>query len=113
MKNLFNKFVKFMVNKHSDSHSANVMTLPTAYTHEQKAINAWTMTTALRRLYNQGFTVSTILDVGASDGKWTKDTLTIFSNAQYILFEPLEERRYELDLLRENFANVDFELAAI
>lgn len=113
MKYLFTKFFKMLVNNHSDSQSADLSQLPSTNIDAQNAINAWTMTTALRRLSSQGFTFSTILDVGASDGKWTKDAITIFPDAHYLLFEPLEERRSELDLLRENFANVDFELAAV
>lgn len=77
------------------------------------ALNAWTMPSALKRLSTQGFTFSTILDIGASDGKWTQDALTVFPDAQYLLFEPLEERRGDLNLLKERFDNVDFILAAV
>lgn len=76
-------------------------------------LHVWTMTTALKRLATQGFIFSTILDVGASDGKWTHDALTVFSDARYLLFEPLEERHCELDLLKGRCPNVDFILAAV
>jgi len=111
MKYLYDKFVKMLVKRHSDINSTDI--LPAICSQQQDAINAWTMTASLKRLANSGFNVSSILDVGASDGKWTKDALTIFPNAQYLLFEPLEERRRELQLLKGSYANIDFELAAV
>jgi len=113
MKNLFNKLIKLVANKCSENNSEALFPTSPAAAQVQNELNAWTMTFALRRLSAQGFTFSTILDVGASDGKWTKDVLTIFPEAQYLLFEPLAERSRELELLRESFSNVDFVLAAV
>jgi len=75
-------------------------------------MNPWTMTAALRRLSSNGFTFSTVLDIGASDGKWTRDALAVFPDAYYLLFEPLEERRRELERLEDESPRVTFEVAA-
>jgi len=113
MKHFFHKFIELLTRKASDTQS--VVDLPTsqvvaAATNE---LDAWTMISALKRLSKQGFTFATIIDVGASDGKWTQDALTVFPGTQYLLFEPLEERRGELELLKARFDNVDFVLAAV
>lgn len=113
MKRFFHKFIELLTRKASDTHS--VVDLPTAQivASAHNELDAWIMISALKRLSTQGFTFSTILDVGASDGKWTQDALTVFPDTQYLLFEPLEERRCELDLLKERCPNVDFILAAV
>jgi len=42
-----------------------------------------------QRLQAQGFDPKVIVDVGASDGSWSKDIVEIFPQAQFHLFEPL------------------------
>jgi len=110
MKHLFHKFAS-LFSRESYPHRSAEVNSPACY--EQIMTNPWSMMAALRRLSAQGFSFSTILDVGASDGKWTQDALTVFPDASYLLFEPLEERRGELDLLKRRYANVDFVLAAV
>jgi FkbM family methyltransferase len=39
-------------------------------------------------LHRFGFIPSTVLDVGASDGRWSELAMKFFPNARYILFEP-------------------------
>lgn len=77
------------------------------------SMNPWTMTEALRRLRDFGFGVSTILDVGASDGTWSLAAMSLFPSAQFLLFEPLEERRSSLTLLKGTHENLDFEISAV
>jgi len=79
---------------------------------EQSVTDTWTMVSGLKRLAAQGFTFSTVLDVGSSDGKWTSDALAVFPDAYYLLFEPLAERIGELDQLKGRFPRVDYILAA-
>lgn len=47
-----------------------------------------TMATGLRWLANQQIPVATVLDVGASDGRWTEDCMVHFPEAKYVLYEP-------------------------
>jgi hypothetical protein len=52
-----------------------------------------TMKGALIRSFERGFLPKTIIDVGAAEGAWTLDTLKIWPSANFLLLEPLEERK--------------------
>lgn len=56
-----------------------------------------TMTAGLHWLKNQDFKVQTVFDVGASDGRWSKDCIKNFPNATYVLFEPQPVHSLALD----------------
>lgn len=43
---------------------------------------------SLKWLSDHGFHFNTVLDVGASDGRWSKECMTFYPDAKYILFEP-------------------------
>ncbi len=62
-----------------------------------KSISRNTMTAGLQWLGRQGFTVRTVLDVGASDGRWSKDCMQDFPDATYVLFEPQPVHSSALD----------------
>lgn len=47
-----------------------------------------TMGEGLRWLAARRFQVSTVLDVGASDGRWSAGCMEYFPGARYVLFEP-------------------------
>ncbi len=53
----------------------------------------------LRRIHNKNFEVNTIIDVGAAAGCWTGLAKNYWPSANYILIEPLEERKDELEEL--------------
>jgi FkbM family methyltransferase len=48
-------------------------------------------------LRRNGFKFNTIIDVGASDGRWTKQCRNVFSKSRYILFEPQPTHSDKLD----------------
>lgn len=56
----------------------------------------FSMAEALRRAAERRTPVRTVIDVGASDGAWSRVALRHFPEAQYLLFEPLEERKEPL-----------------
>lgn len=60
----------------------------------------------LRVLKENGFTFSSICDVGASSGIWSRECLKIFSDAQYFCVEPLDEHQPELLQLEKEHPNV-------
>ena len=67
----------------------------------------------LQDLRNRGFIPKQILDIGASNGTWTRECLRVFPNAQYFLIDPLEENRDALEKLRQQSSNkVDFIIGA-
>lgn len=62
------------------------------------------MSQALRWIQENGFSIVTVLDVGASDGRWSKKTMTIFPDAKFILFEPQPVHSHALDAFRDSFS---------
>lgn len=57
------------------------------------------METGLAWLGGLGLDVGTVLDVGASDGRWTKQCRVQFPAAQYVLYEPNPVHEAALDEL--------------
>lgn len=57
----------------------------------------FSMTQALKWLSSHSFQVNTVLDVGASNGSWSKACLPFFPNAHYVLFEPQPAHNEALD----------------
>jgi FkbM family methyltransferase len=45
---------------------------------------------SLRRIRSMGFSPALVFDVGASNGQWTRECLSIFPDARYVLADPLE-----------------------
>jgi len=56
------------------------------------------MTEGLKWLSIHGFDIKTVLDVGASDGRWSKECMNFFPQANYVLFEPQPFHSVVLDL---------------
>lgn len=59
------------------------------------------MEQALKWLSTHSFQVKTVLDVGASNGSWSKACMPFFPDARYVLFEPQPTHSDALD----TFAN--------
>ena len=74
--------------------------------------NSFTMHAALQRAAARGLEVQTVVDIGAASGRWTRKTLPLFPAARFVLIEPLEERRAELETLCREEPRVDFLIAA-
>lgn len=55
----------------------------------------------LYRVKRQGIRPSQIIDIGASDGKWTRDCLKVFPDAKYFLVDPLEKNSVLLNKLHQ------------
>ena len=55
-----------------------------------------------------GFQPHSIIDIGAASGEWTKELISIYPNANYLMVEPLEENRSNLRLLCSNNTNILF-----
>jgi FkbM family methyltransferase len=61
---------------------------------------------SLRRARDQGVVPRQIVDVGASDGTWTRECLEVFPDARYLLIDPLEANVRALDALKSRHPNV-------
>lgn len=71
-----------------------------------------TMNGALARCVTRGVKVNTVIDVGASDGSWTRDCMKCFPDAHYLLIEAQQPHKPSLDLFSKDKPNVDYILAA-
>lgn len=65
-----------------------------------------------QRVRFQNTAIASIIDVGASDGRWTCDCLTYFPNARYLLIEALAVHEPKLQALQNAFPNVEYVIAA-
>ena len=60
------------------------------------------MERALRGLAERGYQPAVIYDVGAADGAWTRLAATVWPNAKFVCFEPLQEREEALNGLAQD-----------
>jgi FkbM family methyltransferase len=74
--------------------------------------NEFSMEGALFRCKKRRLEINTVIDVGASDGRWSRLCMKYFPNAQYLLFEPQEPHIQGLDKLMNEKKNVEYISAA-
>jgi len=74
--------------------------------------SALTMKGALARCKARGVKVNTVIDIGASDGSWTRDCLAYFPEAHYLLVEAQEPHKPALEKITAEKSNVEYVLAA-
>lgn len=75
--------------------------IKTQLLHFNGASDEGTMYKSLKRLYSLNLLPSTIIDVGAAEGTWTEKAQSIWPEAKYMLFEPLYERKEQLEELQK------------
>jgi FkbM family methyltransferase len=63
------------------------------------------MLDALGNIRRRGYSPSTIIDVGASNGKWSLMAHTVFPEAHFLLIEPLPQNRAALFELLARYKN--------
>ena len=70
------------------------------------------MLQGLGRVKSRGAGFSTIIDVGAAAGSWSQSAFEVWPSAEFVMFEPLAERKEELQQLTAKFKNFHFVAAA-
>lgn len=70
------------------------------------------MQNALSRLGTHNFTINTVIDIGASNGKWSLKAMPFLQNSSFLAIEPLLERQSALDALKKSHPNFDYLLCA-
>jgi FkbM family methyltransferase len=68
------------------------------------------MMSAIGRVIGHGFEPACVIDIGASDGKWSRDVMRVLPGARYLAIEPLQERRGSLEKLKSAHENFDYSL---
>ncbi|MBU3623191.1 FkbM family methyltransferase [Polynucleobacter sp. AP-Latsch-80-C2] len=79
---------------------------------DRKIINRSTMRGAIRALAQRGYQINTIIDIGASDGRWSKDAMEFFPKAQYLLVEAQGFHEANLQAFTSQHTNAKYVLAA-
>jgi FkbM family methyltransferase len=69
--------------------------------------------TALRRAKARGFHPGSVIDVGASNGQWTRQCQAVFPEAKYLLIDPLDANKAALAAMAEEDARVSVWQGAI
>ena len=64
----------------------------------------------LQRLAGRDVPIQTVIDIGASDGKWSVACMEDFPKASYLAIEPLEERQEALERAKTHYSNFDYAL---
>jgi FkbM family methyltransferase len=68
------------------------------------------MDAMLGRLCERDLGISTVIDIGASNAKWSLSCMKYFPSSNYLAIEPLDERRAELQCTAEKYRNFDYAL---
>ena len=74
--------------------------------------NDLTMEGAISRCAERGLKINTVIDVGASNGSWSRICMKYFPDAYYLLIEAQEPHLPGLIQFKTEFKNSDYVLAA-
>lgn len=70
------------------------------------------MYSALKRIHDHNIKINTIVDIGGSDGNWSRNAIKFFPQSSFIAIEPLIEREEALRNLENIYPNFSYELCA-
>lgn len=76
------------------------------------SMGSMTTETAIYRERARETVINTVIDIGASDGRWSKMVFRHYSSAFYFLVEAQEVHRAALEKMKTNFSSMDYILAA-
>jgi FkbM family methyltransferase len=68
----------------------------------------FSMASMIQRLARRGWPIKTVVDIGASNGKWSVECMKYFPNASYLAIEPIKERQEALEAAKNRYANFDY-----
>jgi FkbM family methyltransferase len=68
------------------------------------------MSKLLGRFSQREIPVNTVIDIGASNGSWSRQCLQFLPKAKYLAIDPLREREPDLAAMKQQFPNFDYAL---
>lgn len=71
-----------------------------------------TMFKALERCRKRGIKIETVIDIGASNGIWSRKCMKYYPNAHYHLIEAQKQHENDLKLLKKQHKNVNYTISA-
>ncbi len=75
-------------------------------------IDRFSMYRALQRCKKRNINISTVIDVGASNGSWSRMCADVYPNAFYLLIEAQQIRFKSLEYFKSQYPNSNFYIAA-
>jgi FkbM family methyltransferase len=79
---------------------------------DRHASSLLSLESALTRICKKEIQVHTVIDIGASDGRWTKQVNPYFPDAFYYLIEANHFHSKSLEKIKSSTNNIDFVIAA-
>lgn len=80
--------------------------------HPGTGVHATSFKAMLRRLANRNINISTVIDVGASNGCWSKEVMNVYPAAKYLLIEANPIHQPALENFVASRDNVEFVISA-
>jgi len=74
--------------------------------------NPFSMVNAMKRISERGHIINSVIDVGASDGQWSKKFMKFYPNSEYFLIEAQKEHEKALISLKKDKENVNHLISA-
>lgn len=68
---------------------------------------------SLENMKRSGFNPKKIIDIGAYQGEWTEEVITIFPNASFLMAEAMPAKKPYLDKVVEKHKNVQYEIGVL
>ena len=97
--------------RRSKQHTPEETTLR-QHTPEEAAFYAASTDRALQRICRRGLQINTVIDVGASNGSWTKMCMGHFPQADFLLVEANQYHANALGTFCEQYSKVQYVMAA-
>lgn len=93
---------------------ANKLLRPFSLKLDQRIVNPennkFKMDSMIDRFVQRGLPVQVVVDIGASDGKWSIASMKHLPNASFLAIEPLKERKDKLLTTKRRLNNFDYAL---
>ena len=77
-----------------------------------KQMRGDTFNNVLLNLKERGISANTIIDIGASDGRWSNEVMKVFPRSKFFLIEANTFHKNGLDKFKKNNKNVEYIIAA-
>lgn len=78
----------------------------------KKGSSDFTTRAALQRCAERGVKIRSVIDVGASDSRWSRMCMDFYPDATYMLIEAQEEHKEGLEKFKQEFSNADYIISA-
>ncbi|MFD0864095.1 FkbM family methyltransferase [Sungkyunkwania multivorans] len=104
--------IKKIVKKLLYKAGYKIKKIPKSYPPKKRIVEKFSMEAALQRAVARNIEVATVIDVGASDGRWSENCMKAYPNANYLLVEAQKGHLEGLKACAAKYDKVSYVLAA-